>query len=287
MTTAFVLAGGGSLGAVEVGMLQALLEHGQRPDFVVGASAGAINGACFAADPTLAGVARMEATWATLRREHIFPFGVRSLLALVRRRGHLVSSHGLRRILEQHLPYENLEQAALPVHVVATELASGEEVVLSRGPAVDAVLASAAIPGIFPSVSIGGRELVDGGVTNNTPISAAVRLGARRVIVLPTGFSCAARPVPTTIIGRALHSLSLLVARQLVSDIARFRERVTLRVVPPLCLSDLSPYDYGGGAALISRAARSTRAWLAAGGLEAEDAPHGPLIDHEHGAVAA
>ena len=281
MVTAFVLAGGGSLGAVEVGMLQALLEHGERPDLVVGASAGAINGACFAADPTLAGVAKMAATWCALRREHIFPLGIGTLLALLLRRDHLVGSHGLRGLLEAHLPYRLLEHAALPIHVVATELASGDEVLLSEGPAVDAVLASAAIPGIFPSVSIGGRELVDGGVANNTPISAAIGLGAQRVLVLPTGFACALKRIPTTIIGKALHSLNLLVARQLVHDIARYRDSVALHVVPPLCPLDFSPYDYGGAAALIDRAATSTRAWINAGGLAAQAQP-GRLVEHHH-----
>jgi NTE family protein len=282
MTTAFVLAGGGSLGAVEVGMLRALLEHGEQPDFVVGASAGAINCACFAADPTLAGVAKMEATWGALRREHIFPLGMGSLLALMLRRGHLVGSHGLRRLLESHVPYRRLEHAPLPIHVVATELVSGDEVLLSEGPAVDAVLASAAIPGIFPSVSIGGRELVDGGVTNNTPISAAIHLGAQRVVVLPTGFACALKRVPTTIIGKALHSLSLLVARQLVNDIARFRDRCELHVVPPLCPLEFSPYDYAGGAAMIGRATASTRDWIATGGLDAMDAQPSHLVEHHH-----
>lgn len=282
MTTAFVLAGGGSLGAVEVGMLRSLVEHGVRADFVVGASAGAINGACFVADPTLAGIARMQATWEALRREHIFPLGMRSLIALLCRRNHLVGSHGLRKLLEPHLPYRDLERAPVPIHVVATELGTGEEVLLSRGPAIDAVLASSAIPGIFPSVTIGGRELVDGGVTNNTPISAAVALGARRVVVLPTGYACASRQVPTTVIGRALHSLNLLVARQLVSDIVRFRERVALHVVPPLCPLDVSPYNYRSGAALIARAADTTRAWIAAGGLTGAFPELGPLALHAH-----
>jgi NTE family protein len=281
MTTAFVLAGGGSLGAVEVGMLRALLEHGERPDFVVGASAGAINGACFAADPTLAGVARMQATWCALKREHIFPMGPGSLLALLRRRDYLVGSHGLRRLLQAHVPYRHLEEAPLPIHVVATELVSGDEVVISRGPAIEAVLASAAIPGVFPSVSIAGRELVDGGVANNTPISAAIHLGAQRVLVLPTGFACALKRVPTTIIGKALHSLSHLVARQLVHDIARFRDRVALHVVPPLCPVNVSPYDYGGSAGLIDRAAQGTRDWIASGGLASNGEPR-MLVEHAH-----
>lgn len=281
MITAFVLAGGGSLGAIEVGMLRGLLECGERPDLIVGASAGAINGAYFAADPTLAGVAKMEATWRALRRQHIFPLGFSSVVALLLRRDYLVRPDALRRLLEAHLTYGELERAALPIHVVATELLSGEEVLLSTGSAVEAVLASAAIPGVFPSVSIGGRVLVDGGVSNNTPISAAIGLGAQRILVLPTGFACALKRVPATAIGKALHSLNLLVARQLVNDIARYRTEIELHVVPPLCPLDVSPYDYEGCGALIERAAHSTRAWIAGGGLAA-DPVAGALVEHRH-----
>src|SRR5690349_13823944 len=120
MTTALVLAGGGSLGAVEVGMLRALVEHGEKADFIVGASAGAINGAYFGAEPTPAGVARLEAIWRGLKREHVFPFSFRKLFGFFWRGDHLVESHGLRRLLELHLPYKRLEHAAIPVHVVAT-----------------------------------------------------------------------------------------------------------------------------------------------------------------------
>lgn len=182
--TAFVMAGGGSLGAVEVGMLRELLAWGEAPSFVVGASAGAINGAFFAALPTAAGVDRLEAIWVGLRRSDLFPFNLRSVLGLLTRRAHLVDSAGLRALLERHLPHAQLEDSAIPVHIVASDMVTGEEVLLSNGPAVDAVLASAAIPGVFPPVRVAGRLLVDGGVSNNTPISTAMRLGATRIIVL-------------------------------------------------------------------------------------------------------
>ena len=122
------------------------------------------------------------------------PFSMRSLIAmLLRNRPHLVEADALRLLLEKNLPYRRIEQAALPLHIVATDVLSGREVVLSAGPVVDAVQASAAIPGVFPSVSIDGMELVDGGVANNTPISVAIALGARRIVVLPAGFACALR----------------------------------------------------------------------------------------------
>lgn len=275
------MAGGGSLGAVEVGMLRELVAWGEQPGFVVGASAGAINGAYFAAQPNLEGVAKLEQIWCSLRRQDLFPLNIRSVLALLVRRSHLVSSDGLRRLLERHLPYEQLQETAIPVHIVASDLATGEEVLLSRGPVVDAVMASAAIPGVFPPVQIYGRMLVDGGLANNTPISTAVRLGATRVIVLPTGFACALKQVPATAVGRAMHALNLLVARQLVRDADQFAKAVDLRIVPSLCPLHCSPYDYSVASELIARAAAATRKWLEQGGLDRAGTPM-QLHDHNH-----
>ena len=271
--TAFVMAGGGSLGAVEVGMLRALLERGERADLVVGASAGAINGAFFAFDPTSGGVEKLTAIWCALRRSDVFPFSFGNLFGALTGRGHLCGHDGLRRLLERHLGLHDVGDAAIPLHVVASDLTTGDEVLLSSGPVVEAVLASAAIPGVFPPVSIDGRALVDGGVANNTPISSAVRLGATRIIVLPTGFACALRKVPSNAIARAMHALDLLVVRQLLNDIERFRAIVELHVVPGLCPLDVSPYDYSASSMLIERAAETTRQWLDGGGLERSDVP--------------
>ena len=280
--TAFVMAGGGSLGAVEVGMLQALLAWGESPAFVVGASAGAINSAYFAGDPTPEGVERLAALWRGLRRRDVFPIGLGSVMRLLRRRDHLVASDGLRRLLERSLPYRHIEEAPLPVHVVASDMLTGHEVRLSDGPVVDAVLASAAIPGVFPPVAIDGRMLVDGGVANNTPITTAVRLGATRVIVLPTGFACALRQLPTGAIARAMHALSLLVSRQLVQDAERLGDGpVELHIVPSLCPLACSPYDYSAAAALIERARTSTQQWLENGGLTHRGVP-AELHEHRH-----
>ncbi|WP_266172166.1 patatin-like phospholipase family protein [Dyella subtropica] len=280
--TAFVLAGGGSLGAVEVGMLQALLEAGETPAFIVGVSAGAINAAYFAAEPTRAGAEKLELIWCALRRRDVLPLSLRSVLGMVLGRGHLVDSAALRRLLERHLPYRQLEQAALPVHIVASDMLSGDEVLLSSGSVIDAVLASSAIPGVFPPVQIGSQLLVDGGVANNTPISTAIRLGATRIIVLPTGFACALNRLPSGAIARAMHALSLLVSRQLVHDAERFAgSAITLRIVPSLCPLDVSPYDYSAASSLITQAKASTRQWLEGGGLDRDEVP-GELREHQH-----
>ncbi|HTV86013.1 MAG TPA: patatin-like phospholipase family protein [Dyella sp.] len=278
--TAFVLAGGGSLGAVEVGMLQALLTWGETPAFLVGASAGAINATYFAAEPTYARTENLARLWCALKRRDVLPF---SLLGILRRRGHLVESDALRRLLERHLPYQQLEHAALPVHIVASDMLTGHEVVLSSGSVIDAVLASAAIPGVFPPVQIGSQWLVDGGVANNTPISTAMNLGATRIVVLPTGFACALSRPPSGTIARAMHALSLLVSRQLAHDAERFAgTHVQLRIVPSLCPLNISSYDYSAAVSLIAQARASTQQWLAAGGFEQDWVP-GQLQDHHHG----
>lgn len=279
--TAFVLAGGGSFGAVQAGMLRALVAHGIVPDLVVGSSVGAINGAYFAGAPNAQGVAQLEAIWRSLRRREVFPLTWRSLLGLLTHRNFVVDPGGLRRVIEEHLPYGELEHAAIPLHVVATDLIAGGAVRLSSGPAVEAVLASCAIPAAFPPVCIGERYLIDGAVASDTPISAAVELGAKRVLVLPTGFACALEAPPRDAIGCALHAITLLIAHQLVTEIERCREHVEIITVPPLCPLSVSPYDFAHAGELIERTADQTRRWLDKGGLTRERVP-GALRAHTH-----
>src|SRR4051794_29411728 len=133
MSTAFVLAGGGSIGAVQVGMLRELLAYGLKPDLVVGSSVGAINGAYLAGAPSLEGVQRLEAIWRGLERRDVFPITWRSLIGAIARRSSVVDPDGLRRLLQAHLPYREIERAAIPLHVVATDLLGGGLVKLSSG----------------------------------------------------------------------------------------------------------------------------------------------------------
>jgi NTE family protein len=279
--TAFVLAGGGSFGAVQVGMLRELVKDDIVPDLVVGSSVGAINGAYFAGAPTLEGVAQLEAIWRGLRRRDVFPFTWRSLIGLFTRRDYLLNSHGLRALLEQRLPYRNLEDAVISVHVVATDVLDGGTVKLSTGPAADAVLASCSIPAAFPPVRIGERQLMDGGVASNTPISVAIELGAKRLIVLPTGFACTLESPPRGAIANALHGITLMVAHQLVRELERYRGEAEIITVPPLCPLAVSPYDFSHAGELIERAAEQTHRWLDRGGLTRQRVP-GALQAHTH-----
>lgn len=279
--TAFVLAGGGSFGAVQIGMLRELVAYGIVPDLVVGSSVGAINGAYFAGAPNAEGVTQLEAIWRGLRRGEVFPVTWRSLTGLLLRRDFLVDPSGLRGVLEQHLQYRELEHASVPLHVVATDLLGGGTVRLSHGPTAEAVLASCAIPAAFPPVRIGERYLIDGAVASNTPISVAIELGAKRVVVLPTGFACALEAPPHGAIACALHAITLLIAHQLVADIERFREQAEIITLPPLCPLSVSAYDFSHAGDLIERAAEQTHRWLDRGGLTRERVP-GALRGHTH-----
>ena len=282
--TAFVLAGGGSLGAVQVGMLAALTRRGVVPDLIVGASVGAINAAYYAAEPDTRGVERLERIWLKLHRSDVFPFSpIASMLGLFGKIDHLVTPVPLRFLIESELPYRRLEDAPLPCHVVATDALRGTEVVLSSGPAASALLASAAIPAVFPPVLLDGRFLLDGGVSNNTPISIAVEMGATRVVVLPTGISCALQAPPRGAMALALHALNLLIMRQLVIDIERCAGVAEVVTVPPLCPLSTTSYDFSQSAALIHRAEASTRLWLQTEGLDHLGAPRA-LLPHHHNA---
>src|SRR3954468_5455380 len=143
-TTAFVLSGGASLGAIQVGMLRALYERDVTPDLIVGTSAGALNGAYIASRPqpssTADGPARI---WRELRRNQVFPVNpLTGLLGFLGARDHLVPESGLRRLIERHVECEQLEEMPIPLHVVAVDVVTGQELRLSHGPVLDAVLAS-------------------------------------------------------------------------------------------------------------------------------------------------
>jgi NTE family protein len=280
-TTAFVLSGGASLGAIQVGMLRALYERAIEPDVIVGTSAGAMNGAFIASRPqTVATADALAAVWRDLRRGQVFPLNpITGLLGALGARDHLVPASGLRRLIARHLEHTSLEDLPIPLHVVAVDVISGEEVRLSHGPVLDAVLASAAIPGVVAPVRSQDRTLMDGGVANNTPISHAVALGAERIYVLPTGHACALDQPPRGALALALHALSLLTQRCLVDDIDDHRTDAHLIVLPPPCPLAIQPLDFAHADELVERALHDARDFLDAGG---EECPPIHMRTHRH-----
>jgi NTE family protein len=262
-------------------MLAELSAAGVRPDLIVGVSAGSINGAFYAHEPVPATVNRMSALWSGFTTRQALGLSWRSLLGLVGLRDHVASALGLRGLLRTELRYSAFDETAVPLHIVCAELLTGAEVVISSGSVVEAILASTAIPGVYPPVLHTGRQLVDGAVAATTPIATAVRLGARRLVVLPAGFACGVRSVARNAIARAMHAITLLGAGQLKQDFVHYGDRARIHIVPPLCPIEHSAYDYSHGADLIARARESTRTWLEGGGLERCEFP-GPLTPHSH-----
>ena len=279
--TAFVFAGGGSFGAIQVGMLHSLVANGVSADMVVGSSVGAINGAYYAGAPTLKGVLELETVWRALTRHDVFPITWRTLLTFLWRRDFLIPHDGVRKLLEDHLPFRDLQDAQLPLHIVTTDIVSGESVVLSQGSAVEAIVASTSIPGAFAPVPYRNRYLADGAISANTPVKVAVEKGARRLIILPTGYACAADKPPVGAVANALHALTLLIARQLVNDLEDLPPDIEYFVVPPLCPLSGSPYDFTLTSEHIERSIQTTDDWLAHHGLEKKRIP-GELRPHGH-----
>jgi NTE family protein len=265
--TAFVFAGGGSFGAIQVGMMHSLAAHGISADMVVGSSVGALNGAFYAGDPTLQGVLRLEDIWRALQRHDVFPINWRTLLGFIWRRDFLIPHDGIQKLVDDHVPYRNLQDAKLPIHIVATDIISGDSVVLSEGPAAQAIIASTAIPGAFAPVRYKDYYLADGAISSNTPIRVAVAKGATRLVILPTGYACSTNAPPIGAVANALHALTLLIARQLVSELEELAPDIEYFVPPPLCPLVGSPYDFSRTADHIARAIDSTDAWLAQGGM--------------------
>jgi NTE family protein len=226
-------------------------------------------------------VERLGDVWRGLTRQDVFPISWRTVLSFLWRRDFLISHDGIRKLIDDHIPYRNLEDAKVPVHIVTTDIISGDSVVLSEGSASEAIVASTAIPGAFAPIPYKNFYLADGAISSNTPIQVAVDKGARRLIILPTGHACATQAPPVGAVANALHALTLLIARQLVIELEGLDPGIEYFVVPPLCPLVGSPYDFSRTADHIDRAIATTDAWLAQHGLQQGKIP-GEMRPHSH-----
>jgi NTE family protein len=220
--TALVLGGGGTRGAVQIGMLQVLSEHGFVPDRIYGSSVGAVNGVAFAGDPTRNGVERMTEIWNRLTRDDVYPQGrLHGPWLYLQQRDSVYPNTGLRKVIEDGVDFDRLEDAAVPVEVVATSLTDGQERWFTYGPALEAVLASTAVPAIFPPVEIDGERFIDGGVVNNVPITRAVNAGATRIVVLLCGPPAYAPVSPRRPVEAMFNALMISVHARFVRDVGQ------------------------------------------------------------------
>jgi len=260
---AYVLSGGGVLGAAQVGQLQALVASGRPADVVIATSVGALNATACASDPTTEGMDRLAEVWRGLKAEDIFP-GSRFARAwnVVSRGDHIHSNEGIRRLVEQ-FAVDQFDQTLIPLWVSATNLRTGEEHWFSSGPLMPAILASTALPGIFPPVTIGGEMYIDGGVVNNVPISKAVELGARKIYVLTCGVATGQqRPIrrPLDVLVQAFaHSRRARVRH----DVMRYSEDAEIIMMPTFDPGFIGYNDPSQSARLIDRARELSLEFLA------------------------
>ena len=268
---AFVLGGGGHLGAHEVGMLRALVARGIVPDLVVGTSIGAINGVAIAADPSEVAVERLAELWSMVERDDVFGGSILGRLGtLARTRTHLHDNRGLRRLLEESELPARIEDLAVRFECVAACIETASERWFDSGPLVDAVLASSAVPGILPPVEIDGRHYLDGGIVNSIPVSRALSLGAQTVYVLHVGRVDRPLEPPRWPWEVALVAFEIARRHRFVGDLESLPEGIDLHVMPtgqdePPRYSDLSQLRYRDTSKIrdhVSRAYDASIAYL-------------------------
>jgi NTE family protein len=259
----FVLGGGGSLGAVQVGMLQALGEQDIVPDIVTGTSVGSLNGAVVAADPGAA-VSRLAEAWPRMTRQRVFPGGVLTQVrTLQRTRTHLFPSTGLAMVIADFLGADRtFADLALPFVAMAMDIATARPHVLSEGPLVPALLASSAIPGIYPPVQLGSVQLYDGGLVANVPMRQALAMGARSLVVLDCNFPGHVPDPPGTIAEVLFYTATVAMRTQAV-----FEAPLVAADVPVVYLHGpepypISPLDFRHTGALIEAAHQAARSFL-------------------------
>lgn len=228
MKVALVLGGGGARGFAHVGVLRVLEQEKIPVDLLVGTSAGSFIGAIYADSRDSF---ELESVAWTAKKEDVFDW---SLLGSTRGP---VTGRALREFVDRHVRARTIETLAIPFLAVATDLVTGEEVILDRGPVAPAVHASSAIPGVFRPVEIGGRTLVDGGIVDPIPVRPARERGADVVVAVDIGREIPAEE-PENLASISLRSLSIQ-----SRELARYKAAEADVVISPK-VGDTSPYDF-------------------------------------------
>lgn len=261
--TAFVLSGGGNLGALQVGMLRALFERRIAPDLVLGCSVGALNGAAIAHDPSLATVGRMQDQWRGLADHDVMPAGLLPTTVQLARKGVAIHDNAnLRKVVETMLPVRRFEELAVPFQCVAVALAEGRETWFSEGDVVAPILASAALPAVYPPVEIDGVAYLDGAIVNDVPVSRAVELGADRIFVLHVGSWDRPRPEPKRPLDMAMYAYWLARRSRFQRDLAAIPPNIEVIVLPPGATPLIRYNDFGHSDEMIATSYKATSTFL-------------------------
>ena len=261
---AFVLSGGGNLGAIQVGMLRALWERDIEADVVLGCSVGALNGGAWAADPTGYGLANLERAWREMSSHDVMPSSrIPGAVQLVRKGESLYSNRGLRASVERFLGHRStFEELELPFECVATDVDLATEHWFSTGSLVEPILASAALPSVYPIVRIGGRRYLDGGVVDNVPIARAVELGARKIYVLHVGLHGRPHAQVKRPLDAALMAYWIARNHRFARDLAALPKSVEAIVLPPGDRPDIRYDDFGQTDELLEQGYQSASTYL-------------------------
>lgn len=259
----FVLGGGGSLGAIQVGMLQALAEQRITPDLVVGTSVGSINGAVVAFDPVGA-ASRLVHSWSRIDGGAVFPGGLfNQIRTLQRTKTHLFGNDGLQKLIVDFLgPDLSFDHLALPFAAVAVDVETAEPYVMTKGPLAPAVVASSAIPGVYPPINHDGRVLYDGGLVANVPLRQAVALGARSLVVLDCNFPGRMPSVPETVADVMMFAALVTMRGQAALEAPVVAETVPVIYLPGPPLQRMTPLNFARTDELIEGAYLATRPFL-------------------------
>jgi NTE family protein len=260
---AFVLGGGGSLGAAQVGMLRALQEHGVRPDLVVGTSVGSVNGSLLALDPEKA-ASRLAVLWEGMTRQRVFPGGpLAQLRSLRTNKTYLFPNTGLAGVLAEGLDgCASFEDLTLPFGAVSVDCVTGEAVNITSGSLIPAILASAAIPGVYPPVRIDDRVLYDGGVLANVPIRQALAMGAKSLVVLDCAFPGHLPTVPETLAETLLFWATLGMRNQAVLEVELASQQAPVLYLPGPPVQAVTPLDFSHTAELVEASYAASAAFL-------------------------
>ncbi|GHF84330.1 NTE family protein [Amycolatopsis bartoniae] len=259
----FVLGGGGSLGAMQVGMLRALDEYGLRPDLVTGTSVGSLNGAFLALEPGDASE-RLPAIWAHMTRQEAFPGGVFSQVRTLRHaKTHLFPNTGLAAIIREHLgDGTTFEDLKLPLGVVTTDVDTAEPRLFRTGELLPTLLASAAIPGIYPPVEHEGRLLYDGGLVANVPMRQALSMGAKSLVVLDCAFPGQIPSPPRTMAEVLMYTAMISMRNQAVLEAPVAGAEVPVVYLPGPVPLRMSPLDFRHTEQLAANAYEAARVHL-------------------------
>jgi NTE family protein len=262
--TAFVLGGGGNLGAIQVGQLRALIERDIVPDAVIGCSVGSLNGAAIAGEPTVRETERLAELWKSLGKQDIFPSPSRTRgpWLFIRNGLSAYSDHGLKNVIAKWMQVRDFADCMIPFYAVATALHSGLEHWFHRGDLVQALLASTALPGFLPPVRIEDEDFIDGGVVNNVPVSKAYELGVKRIYVLDVGLNEREQRAPKRPYEVLMQAITIARAHRFRSEMSAVPADVELVRMPTVDPGKLRFDDFSRSAELIERAHRVSAAFL-------------------------